>query len=245
MYWFLAIFYFVGIVAGAAHRALAGRRHPERHPRQSRCARRRSATAVERYKLIAFVIAAAYAGIAGGLLGVLQGFMPPDAFTFETSGQLVMQTVDRRRRHAVRAAARRRRLAVPERLPAAVARPRQRRGSWCWAWSSCCWSCFLRRGLIGGLKDLYEPVLRRRASRGRAAARTRRARGRSRRPHRCRPACRGAIDGAGPILQGDRPHQALWRAGRPTATSTSPSMPASCAASSDRTARARRRSSRC
>lgn len=44
------------------------------------------------YKLTAFVIAAAYAGLAGGLLGVLQAFMPPDAFTFETSGQLVMQT---------------------------------------------------------------------------------------------------------------------------------------------------------
>ncbi|HEX5998045.1 MAG TPA: branched-chain amino acid ABC transporter ATP-binding protein/permease [Hyphomicrobiaceae bacterium] len=44
------------------------------------------------YKLTAFVIAAAYAGFAGGLLGILQAFMPPDAFTFETSGQLVMQT---------------------------------------------------------------------------------------------------------------------------------------------------------
>ena len=44
------------------------------------------------YKLTAFVIAAAYAGFAGGLLGVLQAFMPPDAFTFDTSGQLVMQT---------------------------------------------------------------------------------------------------------------------------------------------------------
>ena len=44
------------------------------------------------YKLTAFVIAAAYAGFAGGLLGVLQGFMPPDAFMFDTSGQLVMQT---------------------------------------------------------------------------------------------------------------------------------------------------------
>src|SRR5689334_1245666 len=44
------------------------------------------------YKLTAFVIAAAYAGLAGGLLGVLQGFMPPDAFAFATSGQLVMQT---------------------------------------------------------------------------------------------------------------------------------------------------------
>src|SRR5262245_17729953 len=48
---------------------------------------------VHGYKLVAFVIAAAYAGFAGGLLGVLQGFMPPEAFTFDTSGQLVIQTV--------------------------------------------------------------------------------------------------------------------------------------------------------
>ena len=47
---------------------------------------------IQRYKLTAFVVAAAYAGFAGGLLGVMQGFMPPDAFTFDTSGQLVMQT---------------------------------------------------------------------------------------------------------------------------------------------------------
>jgi branched-chain amino acid transport system permease protein len=47
---------------------------------------------IGRYKLTAFVVAAAYAGFAGGLLGLMQGFMPPDAFTFNTSGQLVMQT---------------------------------------------------------------------------------------------------------------------------------------------------------
>ena len=47
---------------------------------------------IHSYKLAAFVIAAAYAGFAGGLLGLMQGFMPPDAFTFNTSGQLVMQT---------------------------------------------------------------------------------------------------------------------------------------------------------
>ncbi len=48
---------------------------------------------VHGYKLLIFVIAAAYSGLAGGLLGVLQGYMPPDAFSFDTSGQLVMQTV--------------------------------------------------------------------------------------------------------------------------------------------------------
>jgi branched-chain amino acid transport system permease protein len=47
---------------------------------------------IARYKLTAFVVAAGYAGFAGGLLGLMQGFMPPDAFMFDTSGQLVMQT---------------------------------------------------------------------------------------------------------------------------------------------------------
>ena len=47
---------------------------------------------IHSYKLTAFVIAAAYAGFAGGLLGVMQAFMPPDAFMFDTSGQLIMQT---------------------------------------------------------------------------------------------------------------------------------------------------------
>ena len=48
---------------------------------------------VPRYKLAAFVIAALYAGLAGGLLGVLQSYMPPDAFDLDTSGQLVVQTI--------------------------------------------------------------------------------------------------------------------------------------------------------
>ncbi|HET7412644.1 MAG TPA: branched-chain amino acid ABC transporter permease/ATP-binding protein, partial [Pararhizobium sp.] len=48
---------------------------------------------VHSYKHLVFVVAAAYGGLAGGLLGVLQSYMPPDAFTFQTSGELVMQTV--------------------------------------------------------------------------------------------------------------------------------------------------------
>src|SRR6185312_14378809 len=91
MYGFLAACYFIGIVialrivrspVGAILRAI--RDNPVRA--------RAVGHAVGRYKLTAFVIAAAYAGFAGGLLGVLQGFMPPDAFTFDTSGQLGMQT---------------------------------------------------------------------------------------------------------------------------------------------------------
>ncbi len=91
MYAFMAVFYFIGIVlalrivrspVGAIFSAI--RDNPQRA--------RAVGHAVGFYKLTAFVIAAAYAGFAGGLLGVLQGFMPPDAFTFDTSGQLVMQT---------------------------------------------------------------------------------------------------------------------------------------------------------
>jgi branched-chain amino acid transport system permease protein len=45
------------------------------------------------YKLAVFVLAAAYAGLAGALLGIFQSYMPPDAFALETSAQLVFQTV--------------------------------------------------------------------------------------------------------------------------------------------------------
>src|SRR5579871_1394946 len=92
LYWFLAFCYFVGIVialrivrspVGAILSAI--RDNPLRAAALGHN--------VHGYKLTAFVIAAAYAGFAGGLLGVLQAFMPPDAFTFDTSGQLVMQTV--------------------------------------------------------------------------------------------------------------------------------------------------------
>ena len=91
LYWFLALCYFVGIVValrivrspvGAILRAI--RDNPLRAAAVGHN--------IHGYKLTAFVIAAAYAGFAGGLLGVLQAFMPPDAFTFDTSGQLVMQT---------------------------------------------------------------------------------------------------------------------------------------------------------
>jgi len=91
LYPFLALCYFVGIVValrivrspvGAVLRAI--RENPLRAAAVGHN--------VHGYKLAAFVIAAAYAGLSGGLLGVLQAFMPPEAFTFETSGQLVVQT---------------------------------------------------------------------------------------------------------------------------------------------------------
>ena len=48
---------------------------------------------INAYKLCVFVVAAAYAGLAGALLGIYQSYMPPDAFDIATSGQLVVQTV--------------------------------------------------------------------------------------------------------------------------------------------------------
>jgi branched-chain amino acid transport system permease protein len=90
LYMFVAVWYFVGIVI--ARRIV---RSPVGHILGAIRDNPLRAAAVghniHNYKLVAFVIAAAYAGFAGGLLGVIQGFMPPDAFTFDTSGQLVMQ----------------------------------------------------------------------------------------------------------------------------------------------------------
>ena len=91
MYPYLAFWYFVGIVIG-----LRIVRSPVgvilRAIRDNPLRAAAVGHSVHGYKLAAFVIAAAYAGFAGGLLGVMQGFMPPEAFMFDTSGQLVMQT---------------------------------------------------------------------------------------------------------------------------------------------------------
>jgi branched-chain amino acid transport system permease protein len=92
MYWFVAIFFFVGYLIarrivrspfGTVLKAIRG--NPKR------------ATAlghsIQSYKLTVFVVASAYAGLAGGLLGLFQSYMPPDAFSLDTSAQLVIQTV--------------------------------------------------------------------------------------------------------------------------------------------------------
>jgi branched-chain amino acid transport system permease protein len=153
LYAFLAFWYFIGMVialrivrspVGAVLRAI--RDNPTRAAAVGHD--------IHDYKMTAFVIAAAYAGFAGGLLGVMQGFMPPDAFMFETSGQLVMQT-------AIGGAG----TLLGPLVGAAV-----------WLYLSdflqttlhlgAAWKlvlgvifvllvCFLRRGLIGGIEDLY------------------------------------------------------------------------------------------
>jgi branched-chain amino acid transport system ATP-binding protein/branched-chain amino acid transport system permease protein len=156
LYVFLAFWYFLGMVialrivrspTGAVLRAI--RDNPLRAAAVGHD--------IHGYKLTAFVIAAAYAGFAGGLLGVMQGFMPPDAFMFDTSGQLVMQTA----------------------IGGAGTLFGPLVGATVWLYLSdflqttvnlgATWKlvlgvtfvllvCFLRRGLIGGIADLYRLV---------------------------------------------------------------------------------------
>ena len=92
LYGFLAVCFFAGLLIAkrivnspVGHILRAIRDNPQRAAAVGHD--------VHSYKLLVFVIAAAYAGFAGGLLGMLQGYMPPEAFTYDTSGQLVMQTV--------------------------------------------------------------------------------------------------------------------------------------------------------
>ncbi|MEO8753667.1 MAG: branched-chain amino acid ABC transporter ATP-binding protein/permease [Casimicrobiaceae bacterium] len=117
------------------------------------------------YKLTAFVIAAAYAGFAGGLLGVLQAFMPPDAFMFETSGQLIMQTaiggIGTLFGPLVGAAVW---LFLQDFLQATL----HLGATWklVLGLAFVLLVCFLRHGLIGGLKDLHGFVAHKSADRG-------------------------------------------------------------------------------
>ena len=92
MYGFIAVCFFVGIAVArrvvaspVGHILVAIRDNPLRAAAVGHN--------IHAYKLLVFVIAAAYGGFAGGLLGIMQSYMPPEAFTFDTSGQLVMQTV--------------------------------------------------------------------------------------------------------------------------------------------------------
>jgi branched-chain amino acid transport system permease protein len=159
LYTLLAFWYFAGLVialrivrspVGAVLRAI--RDNPLRAAAVGH--------SIHGYKLTAFVIAAAYAGFAGGLLGIMQGFMPPEAFMFETSGQLVMQTA----------------------IGGAGTLFGPLVGATVWLYLSdflqttlhlgATWKlvlgivfvllvCFLRHGLIGGIHDLYALVTRR------------------------------------------------------------------------------------
>lgn len=92
MYTFLAVMFFIGFIIarrislspfGVILTAIRG------NPRRAMAVGHK----IQRYKLAVFVVAAAYGGVAGGLLGLFQGYMPPDAFNLHTSAELVIQTV--------------------------------------------------------------------------------------------------------------------------------------------------------
>ncbi|MCC6870358.1 MAG: branched-chain amino acid ABC transporter ATP-binding protein/permease [Burkholderiales bacterium] len=91
MYGFFAFWYFVGLVI-----ALRLVRSPVglllRAIRDNPLRAQALGHNIHSYKLTVFVVAAMYSGFAGSLLGMMQGFMPPDAFMFHTSGEIVMQT---------------------------------------------------------------------------------------------------------------------------------------------------------
>lgn len=91
MYGFFAFWYFVGLVL-----ALRMVRSPVglllRAIRDNPLRAQALGHNIHSYKLAVFIVAAMYSGFAGSLLGMLQGFMPPDAFMFHTSGEIVMQT---------------------------------------------------------------------------------------------------------------------------------------------------------
>src|ERR1700742_64341 len=164
LYQFIAVCYFIGIVialrivrspVGAVFSAI--RDNPLRAAAVGHN--------IHGYKLTAFVIAAAYAGFAGGLLGVLQAFMPPDAFMFDTSGQLVMQTAiggaGTLFGPLVGAALW---LFLQDFLQSAVGLG----ASWKLVLGVIfvLLVCFLRRGIVGGLEDLYGLVTGKRAKHG-------------------------------------------------------------------------------
>ena len=126
--------------------------------------------------------------------GTLQSYMSPEAFTFETSGQLVMQTViggaGTLLGPLVGGALW---LYLRNELQSALGLGAA--GSWSSASSSCSWSCFLRRGIVGGFADLCAPAAagaptslrppnRRCASASRADSCGRRRIGRQRSPSR-------------------------------------------------------------
>ena len=92
MYYFVAALFFLGyllarrVIASPVGRMLMAVRDNEERAKAT-------GNATHLYKLVAIVLSAAYGGLAGGLLGIFQNYMPPDAFAFHTSAQLLIQTV--------------------------------------------------------------------------------------------------------------------------------------------------------
>ena len=92
MYYFVAVLFFLGyllarrVVASPVGRMMRAVRDNEERAQAT-------GNATHLYKLVAIVLSAAYGGLAGGLLGIFQNYMPPEAFAFSSSAQLLIQTV--------------------------------------------------------------------------------------------------------------------------------------------------------
>ena len=233
----------------AADRALAGGRGAARDPRQS-AASRRGRPQHPRYKLTAFVIAAAYAGFAGGLLGVMQGFMPPDAFMFDTSGQLVMQTAIGGAGTLFGPLVGATRVAVSQRFPSDHAAPRRHL-------EARSRPCVRAAGLLPAPRHRrrtcgpWHLVAGRDNSMRRAEPEPLPSCLRASQPFsaatcQLTPCAAPPTTTAGDlILKAERLEPSATAVSPPTTTSTSPFGTANCAASSAQMARARPRSSKC
>lgn len=92
MYWFIAVLFFIGyLIARRIVRSPFGTVLKAIQGNSKRAVA--LGHSIQHYKLVVFIVAAAYGGLAGGLLGIFQSYMPPDAFSLDTSAQLVIQTV--------------------------------------------------------------------------------------------------------------------------------------------------------
>ena len=90
---YLLVLLLIGVAlrAPAAHRRLAVRTHAHGDPRKIPSAPNSSASNVRRYQLAAFVVAGAFAGIAGALFGVFnRGVFPDFAYWAKSAEVLIM-----------------------------------------------------------------------------------------------------------------------------------------------------------
>ena len=215
---FLAVCYFIGIARRAADRRLAGRPHHGRDPRESaarggrRPQRPRLQAARLRHRRRLCRLRRRPARRAAGLYAARR-------FRLRYVGPVDHADGDRRPGHFVRAARRRGGVALSARFPAGRRSASARHGSSCSASSSFLLVCFLRRGIIGGLRDL-SCALERRAK----AAQTPR-----RGDQRAEPASArtSAPTSPSPRRPGRRPRRRLCRAD-PCRPRACPSATAAC-----------------
>ena len=77
----------------APHRRLAVRPHPQHASARTRSARSSSASTCARYELAAFVVAGAFAGLAGALFGIFNRGVFPDFGYWSKSAEVLIMTI--------------------------------------------------------------------------------------------------------------------------------------------------------